>query len=180
LERLRSTVIPGTRAETAAAIEQAKSATSSCVYPETSGTKTWMPRLPEVLGTLGSCSSSNRRRITPAASMACSIPLPLAGSRSKRIQSGSSRLSVREDHMCVVSTDICASQRRASRLSTTRCRALPLLVVRVGVSTIVSQSGPSLPMFWWNHDGLSMPWFQCSSASGRSLRTRSIGSATAS
>jgi len=34
-----------------------------------------------------------------AAAMACSIPFPLAGSRSKTIQSGDSRSSPREDHM---------------------------------------------------------------------------------
>ena len=82
--------------------------------------------------------------MTRAASMACSIPFPFAGSRSKSIQSGSSRLRPREYHMCTVSTDICASQRSASALSTTRCFTLPRFVVRVGVSIVVSQSGAFL------------------------------------
>ena len=97
------------------------------------------------------------------------FPCPLAGSRSKRIQSGCSRLAPREDHMCTVSTDICASQRSESTLSTTRCLHRPALRrARRRLDDASATSGASLPMFWWNHDGLSMPWFQCSSASGRS------------
>src|ERR1051325_7262339 len=68
----------GTSFDTAPAIAQAKSAACSCVVPDASGTKTWMPRLPEVFGTDGSFRFSSSPRITIAASMACSIPLPLA------------------------------------------------------------------------------------------------------
>ncbi len=83
-----------------------------------------------------------------AASMACSMPFPLAGSRSKTSQSASSSDPARDAHMWTVRTDICASQRNASGESTMRCLAVPLFVVRVGVSTVVSHGGASLPRFW--------------------------------
>ena len=81
--------------------------------------------------------------------------------------------------MCTVSTDICASHCSVSGLSTTRWRTVVRFDARVGVSMVVTHGGASLPTFWWNHDGASMPWFQCSSASGRSRSVTIIASATA-
>ena len=97
--------------------------------------------------------------------MACSIPLPLAGSRSKRIQSGCSGLGgARGPHVQGQHRHL---RQPASESPSARCAARCRFVVRVGVSTT---GQPALPCrgSGGTTDGVSIPWFQCSSVSGRS------------